>query len=149
MNRAKHTLTKYLLLIALPLICQGDALADEKWVLIVRSKSGMNYYIDAKTLIYKKMEVASAWFKVVPGKKVTNFERLKEMKFFAPSLETYQHHKVLCEIDCPNSKIRMLVTNVYDKDEKLLQRVETLTGSWTKIPEKTCFYDIKDIVCKR
>lgn len=147
-NKVKHILFNCLFLIALSFICQDKALADERWVLIVQSKSGINYHIDAHTLVYKK-NIASAWYKIVPKNKIPNFENLKEMKFFASSLESYQHHKVLCEIDCSNNKLRILVTNVCDKDEKILQRVETLTSTWAKIPDRTCYADIKTIVCKR
>lgn len=147
-TRVKHARLICLLLIVLSFICQGKALADEKWVLIVRSKSGIKYHIDAHTLVYKK-NIASAWYKVVPKKKITNFDKLKEMKFFAPSLENYQHHKVLCEIDCSSNKLRILVTNVCDNEDNLLQRVETLTSKWSSIPDQTCFADIKRIVCKR
>lgn len=125
-----------------------------KWVLVAESATEKDFYIDSGTLQYrilkKKMtlseeQIARAWFKVVPKKGAVKTDNLIE-KYIN---EEIGYATALVETNCSNSKLRVLVINMYDKGDKLARRIETLTSQFEHIPAGCVFEDIKNIICAR
>ncbi|MBF0558168.1 MAG: hypothetical protein HQL08_05260 [Nitrospirae bacterium] len=136
-------------------ILSGISFASDtaNWVLIARSANHKDFFIDSKTLSYQliklKMQmseeqVATAWFKIVPGKEAKQTVSLTE-KYINDEVG---YATVLIQTNCANSMLRVLVINIFDKDGKISHRIETLTSKYEGIPPRTVFNDIKDIICR-
>ncbi|MBZ0154744.1 MAG: hypothetical protein K8I29_00845 [Alphaproteobacteria bacterium] len=140
-----------LLILAL-LLAPRSGKADssgEKWLPIVQSTTGTNYYIDANTLYYRPGNTALAWFKLIEDGDSEDSERIRNLAVFGKSFRNYRYTKVLCEIGCSTGKLRTLTISAYDKAGEVIHRDETLTGQWTTIPSGSCFDTIRQILCKR
>lgn len=122
--------------------------AGEKWKLIVKSANNNDYYIDINSLGYTDNHTVIAWYKVVPADKASVFDRFKHLRLFGFRNAGAQYFKVYCEIDCRRRVLRFLITTVYDGEDNIVRRDETLNVRWTSIPRESSFDMIRDIVCK-
>ncbi|MFQ3573831.1 MAG: surface-adhesin E family protein [Thermodesulfovibrionales bacterium] len=120
----------------------------EKWMLIVKSQSNNDYYIDLNSISYTNYHTVIAWYKVIPEDKASVFDRFKHLRLFGFKSANAQYFKVYCEIDCRRRVLRFLVTTVYDADGGIVRRDETLNARWTSIPRQSTFDMIRDVVCK-
>lgn len=137
------------------IIVSGTSFASDaaNWVLIARSANYKYFYIDSNTLSYqllkmklelKEEQIATAWFKIVPGKRTGETDS---------PVEKYINDEVgyctaLIQTNCADSKLRVLVINLFDKKGEIEHRIETLTSKYEDIPPKTVFADIKEIICR-
>ncbi len=122
-------------------------LDTQKWRLIVKSVSGNNYFIDQDSLIRTNYNTIRAWYKIVPVKEGSLFDKLKNLRFFGIAMADASYFKLYCEIDCMRKYIKTLITTAYTKDGKILRREETLDSKWAAIPNQSSFDMIRDIVC--
>ncbi|MFO0752651.1 MAG: hypothetical protein U0411_04920 [Thermodesulfovibrionales bacterium] len=146
MKRLSALLALALLLLPRP---GGAGAFGERWLPLVQSTTGTNYYIDANTLHYRAGATVLAWFKLVESEDSRDAERMRNLAIFGKSFGGYRYTKVLCELDCSAGKLRTLTISAYDKAGEILHRDETLTGQWTAIPSGSCFDAIRQILCKR
>ncbi|MCC6347127.1 MAG: hypothetical protein IT388_08085 [Nitrospirales bacterium] len=123
--------------------------AGERWLPLVQSTTGTNYYIDANTLHYRTGNTALAWFKLVEEDDSAEFERIRNLVLFGKSFRKYHYTKVFCEIACSGGKLRTLTISAYDRSGDIIHRDETLTSQWIVIPSGSCFDTIRQILCKR
>ncbi|HIJ61023.1 MAG TPA: hypothetical protein HPP56_10515 [Nitrospirae bacterium] len=122
---------------------------SENWRLIVRSEEGNEYFINPNSINNTNPFTVFAWYKIVPTKKSGLFDRLKELRFFGGEIAGASYYKIYAEIDCRRSFIRILITQAYSFDNKILRREETLTGQWAAIPTASSFDMIREIICKQ
>ncbi|MBF0505541.1 MAG: hypothetical protein HQL09_01780 [Nitrospirae bacterium] len=152
------TITVLLILTAMTLMSPTVAYcsAGTNWVLIARSAGNKDFYIDSTTLKYclskiklqmKEEQIATAWFKIVTDK------NRKGGKKTAGPAEKYinqqvSYAKALIQTDCYDSTLRVLVIYLFDKNDKMTYRIETLSSKFEEIPQGCVFEDIKDIICR-
>ncbi len=136
-----------LFVLFLPSSIMGQDHDTHQWRLIVKSLSGNNYYIDQDSLIRTDYNTARAWYKIVPVKEGSLFDRLRNIRFFGVIMADTNYYKLYCEIDCMRKYIKTLITTAYSKEGKIIRREETLDSKWTKIPDQSSFDMIRDIVC--
>ncbi|MCX8069845.1 MAG: hypothetical protein N2738_05015 [Thermodesulfovibrionales bacterium] len=122
---------------------------DENWHLIVKSAEGNDYFIDKNSITYSNYLTVFAWYKMVPIKDKGFYEGLKNLKFFGADLIEASYYKVYSEIDCRRNQIKILITQAYSSNKRLLRREETLSAQWTPIPEGSSFDMIREIICKQ
>ena len=133
----------------------SQASEPNKWVLIARSASGKDFYIDSDSLNYqllkKKLslreeQIARAWFKIVPNHED---KQKKENEVQNYINEELGYATALIETNCSNSTLRVFVVNIYDNNYELAYRIETLRSQFEAIPSGAVFADIKNIICSR
>lgn len=135
--------------LSLLFLFHSPARGEEKWVRVVQSTAGSDYFIDANSLIYRQGSIAVAWYKLVEAEKAKDSSGIGNLRVFGKDFSNCAYTKMLVEINCSTGKLRTLVISAHDKSDNLIHRDETLNGSWTGIPKKSCFDTIRDVVCKR
>ncbi len=119
----------------------------QRWRIIVKSESGNSYYIDQDSLTITDHNTARAWYKIIPNKKSSIFDKIRNLKFFGIQMSDASYYKLYCEIDCMKKSLKILITTAYTAEDKILRREETLNSKWTDIPNQSSFDMIRDIVC--
>lgn len=135
-----------LLMISAPALSLAN---DEpmRWQLIVKSDSGNDYYIAQDTLIYTEYNTARAWYKIVPSKRSSIFEKIKNLRFFGVKMSDADYYKLYAEVDCTKKAMKFLITTAYNQKGEILRRDETLDTKWIGIPNQSSFDMIRSIVC--
>lgn len=130
--------------------CQSETNEEgEEWRLIVKSTEGNDYFINTNSISYSNYFSVFAWYKIVPQKGENFYEKLKSLKFFGADMTDVFYYKVYTEIDCRRQLIKMLITQAYTSDNRLIKREETLSAQWAPIPIGSTFDMIREIICKQ
>lgn len=118
-----------------------------RWQLIVKSDSGNDYYIAQDTLTYTEYNTIRAWYKIVPSKRSSIFEKIKNLRLFGIKMSDADYYKLYAEIDCTKKAMKFLITTAYNQKGDILRRDETLDTKWIGIPNQSSFDMIRTIVC--